>query len=78
MGKKIMGIFSVCGGIRTHDQQNYEILETGALAVAAMKSYIKVGHFTWGNSKIKTKNGWGKKGRVWILKFLSFGCLHFM
>ena len=41
-----MGIFSVRGGIRTHDQQNYEILETGALAVAAMKSYSKVSHFT--------------------------------
>ena len=78
MQKKNTCDFVSAAWIRTCDLQNYQFEQTGALATAAMKSSNNLGNFTWGNLDIKTKNGWGGKGRASSHIFLPSTYLHYV
>ena len=73
-----MHILLAAAEIRTHSLQNYEFEETGASATAATKSCTISSNFTWGNLDIKTKNGWGGKGRASSHIFLPSTYLHYV
>ena len=76
--KKLYSYFGPRRDSNLRTLQNVSFSESGCSTVAATASCSKLGSYTWYDLKTKTKNAWGKRGRGWIFKILTWKCPHFM